>query len=162
MGTAYLCWNLLVPDIVENQSSCSGTGQPRPAVTEPPHHRRLASCLDAPSAAIREGVYTIKSDESDAGDICVSYDSDAKRCLDSDSNDRFGNNQMQMLACNETEYRRWRLYKLQQGGFNLMNKASGKCLDRDSFHLSPGGAINQIDCDGTAWQQWDLDFVRDH
>lgn len=82
----------------------------------------------------------------------------AGRCLDSDA--RRSNDQIFALACNRTKYQRWKLFKLSNGAYNLINKHSGQCLDRNSYHPDPGDEAHQYDCNGTEWQGWFLTFVR--
>jgi ricin-type beta-trefoil lectin protein len=84
------------------------------------------------------------------------------RCLDSDSHvsraDAKGN--VNALACNDTKNQRWKLFKLPTGAYNLINKSSGRCVDRDSYHPQAGNDVQEYDCNGSAWQGWVLDFVR--
>jgi Ricin-type beta-trefoil lectin domain-like len=82
----------------------------------------------------------------------------AGRCLDSDATRN--NDGILALACNDTEYQRWRLFKLANGTYNLINKASGQCLDRDSNHPNAGDEAHQYDCNGTDLQGWSLHYVR--
>lgn len=80
------------------------------------------------------------------------------RCLD--SNSMRSNDQIFALACNGTKYQRWKTFKLSNGAYNLINKDSGQCLDRDSNNPRPGDEAHQVDCNGSEWQGWFLTFVR--
>jgi len=83
-------------------------------------------------------------------------------CLDNPSQDSLGGgNRMQVLECNDTDYQHWKfVYLPDKQGYNIINKASGFCLDRRTQEPQEGGAIQQYVCNGTEWQLWHLDPKR--
>jgi hypothetical protein len=97
-----------------------------------------------------DGCYYVRN-----GDV---YGPRSGRCLDSDATR--DNDQIFTLACNGTKYQRWKLFKLSTGAYNLINKHSGQCLDRNSYLGNVGSEAHQYDCNGTEWQSWFLDYVR--
>lgn len=123
--------------------------------TDDPSRVKLARCDQNQQRLFtffptRDGCYFVRN-----GDV---NGPPSGRCLDSDATR--SNDQIFTLACNATKYQRWKLFKLSNGAYNLINKASGQCLDRNSFHPNVGDEAHQNDCNGTEWQGWFLDFVR--
>ena len=86
----------------------------------------------------------------------------AGKCLDNPSRHALGvANRMQVLTCNDTNYQRWKLiYLPDSGGYNIINKASGFCLDYRTQDQGIGGPTEQFICDGSEWQLWYLDPKR--
>jgi hypothetical protein len=82
----------------------------------------------------------------------------AGRCLDNPSRHALeGGNRMQVLRCNDTNYQHWKfVYLPDSGGYYIINKANGFCLDYRN-HGQGIGAVEQYICDGSEWQVWYLD-----
>jgi hypothetical protein len=83
------------------------------------------------------------------------------RCMDSPSgrDRRSADSPLNALACNDTKYQRWRLYKLPSGKYNIMNKDSGQCVNiKDGNKI--GDNAEQYDCNGQRSAEWSIDYVR--
>jgi hypothetical protein len=81
-------------------------------------------------------------------------------CLDSDR--RNSGDELKVAACDGTRWQAWKLFKLPNGTYNLINKQTGECLDRDSNHSGSGDDAHQYICNASERESWYIEYVRLH
>lgn len=84
----------------------------------------------------------------------------AGRCLDSDSSR--DDDTILAPACNRTEYQQWTLRKFDNGTYEIKNVKSGQCLDRNSYRPGYNSDAHLVNCNGSAWQSWWLEYEREN